>query len=67
MNVSGARDNDDDYWRHNESGVWGDKSRIQHGQSTWYFSFMGRKEDRGKFQKNWKSIVSMKLIVVYIF
>lgn len=55
MNVSGNRDNDADYWSHNQPGVWGDKCRIQHGQSTWYFSFMGRREARDKFQKNWKS------------
>lgn len=55
MNISGARDKDDDYWRHNEPGAWGDKCRIQHGQSTWYFSFMGRREDRDKFQKKWKT------------
>ncbi|GAB7333945.1 hypothetical protein MBLNU13_g06055t1 [Cladosporium sp. NU13] len=55
MNVSGARYNDDDYWRRNEPGVWGDKCRIQHGQSTWYFSFVGRSEDRDKFQKKWKT------------
>lgn len=66
INVSGNRDNDADYWSHNQPGVWGDKYRIQHGQSTWYFSFMGRREDRDKFQKNWKSTQCMNLIVVYM-
>ena len=36
---------DEDYWRHDDLKVWDTDCRISHGQSTWYFSFMGRKAD----------------------
>lgn len=42
-----------DYWVHNEldqhERVFG--CRFNHSQATWYFSFMGRKEERDHFQK----------------
>lgn len=42
-----------DYWRHNSlrefERVIG--CRFTHSQATWYFSFMGRKEDRDHFRK----------------
>lgn len=40
-------DRDDDYWRHNELRNWDSGCRIKHGEPTWYFSFMGRREKRG--------------------
>ncbi|RHZ68423.1 hypothetical protein CDV55_104637 [Aspergillus turcosus] len=42
------RNKDQDYWFHH---LWQEsydrKCRISHGEPTWYFSFMGRKEKRG--------------------
>lgn len=36
---------DRDYWRHADTGVaWDSKCGISHGEPTWYFSFMGRKQ-----------------------
>ncbi|GLA02321.1 hypothetical protein AnigIFM60653_001724 [Aspergillus niger] len=40
-------DRDDDYWMHNELRNWDRGCRIKHGEPTWYFSFMGRREKRG--------------------
>jgi hypothetical protein len=36
-------DLDTDYWEHDRIRDWSRQCRIKHGQSTWYFSFMGRK------------------------
>ncbi|KAF7174156.1 hypothetical protein CNMCM6106_008289 [Aspergillus hiratsukae] len=42
------RNKDQDYWFHH---LWKEsydrKCRLSHGEPTWYFSFMGRKEKRG--------------------
>jgi len=38
-------DVDRDYWTHDFKDEWDVNCRIQHGQSTWYFSFMGRKSE----------------------
>ncbi|KAF7162844.1 hypothetical protein CNMCM5623_007966 [Aspergillus felis] len=39
---------DQDYWFHNEwKESYDRRCRISHGEPTWYFSFMGRKEKRG--------------------
>jgi hypothetical protein len=35
---------DSDYWTHADPRVYDAHCRIKHGQPTWYFSFMGRKE-----------------------
>ncbi|KAI0115833.1 hypothetical protein GGR51DRAFT_502229 [Nemania sp. FL0031] len=35
---------DDDYFRHDEPGKHDQGCRVEHGQPTWYFSYMGRKE-----------------------
>ncbi|GKZ26919.1 hypothetical protein AbraIFM66951_005147 [Aspergillus brasiliensis] len=40
-------DRDDDYWMHNEMLQWDAHCRVEHGEPTWYFSFMGRREKRG--------------------
>ncbi|BCR98421.1 uncharacterized protein AKAW2_40104S [Aspergillus luchuensis] len=40
-------DRDADYWEHNELEMWDTDCRIRHGEPTWYFSFMGRREKRG--------------------
>ncbi|KAL8828413.1 MAG: hypothetical protein Q9170_006612 [Blastenia crenularia] len=42
---------DTDYWRHHtlQPGQWDAGCRVSHGQPSWYFSFMGRKEDRDAF------------------
>lgn len=42
---------DSDYWTHAERREYDDGCRIKHGQPTWYFSFMGRKEKMDIFQK----------------
>lgn len=43
---------DTDYWIHAQLNVlWDEKCRIIHGQPTWYFSFMGRREKMDIFQK----------------
>lgn len=46
-----TKDEDTDYWEHNnfEGGRYDSGCHIDHGQPTWYFSFMGRKEDRDRF------------------
>ncbi|KAH7035909.1 uncharacterized protein B0I36DRAFT_382523 [Microdochium trichocladiopsis] len=44
INVSKLRDNDDDYWHHASMGPWDLECRVDHGEPTWYFSFMGRRE-----------------------
>ncbi|KAF4228820.1 hypothetical protein CNMCM8980_005580 [Aspergillus fumigatiaffinis] len=42
------RSKDQDYWFHNQWEKFYDRDcRISHGEPTWYFSFMGRKEKRG--------------------
>jgi hypothetical protein len=51
MYCSGNRDEDDEYWNHHVDGIWGEKCRIQHGQSSWYFSFLGRKDKMDEYQK----------------
>lgn len=46
---------DTDYWIHAELNVeWDEKCRIIHGQPTWYFSFMGRREKMDLFWKKKK-------------
>ncbi|GLA63777.1 hypothetical protein AtubIFM55763_010093 [Aspergillus tubingensis] len=40
-------DRDEDYWKHNELKKWDTGCRVKHGEPTWYFSFMGRREKRG--------------------
>jgi hypothetical protein len=45
------RDEDEEYWNHHKPGIWKGKCRIEHEQSTWYFSFLGRKEKLDKHQK----------------
>lgn len=56
MNSSKTGDMDRDYWEHNnlrEDEVV-NSCRFQHSQATWYFSFMGRKEERDHFQSQKK-------------
>ena len=59
MNRSKAKlgDVDKDYWQHNNLSekeiIKG--CRFEHKQPTWYFSFMGRKEDRERFDKHKRS------------
>jgi len=39
------RDSDEDYWAHaRPQYAWDSECRVDHGQPTWYFSFMGRRE-----------------------
>jgi len=44
-------DEDDDYWRHNDvpDDQLSRDCRTTHGQPTWYFSYMGRKETIDRF------------------
>lgn len=37
-------DEDTDYWYHNKIRQWDQGCRVTHGEPTWYFSFMGRRE-----------------------
>ena len=56
MDASKAKteDSDTDYWCHNDltedEFVYGCRVK-RHGQPTWYFSFMGRKEEQDRFRK----------------
>ena len=47
-------DEDSDYWQHHElhEGQWDSGCRVSHGQPTWYFSYMGRKEKHDLLLKN---------------
>lgn len=40
-----------DYWLHDRLQVWDKGCRIRHGRSTWYFSFMGRREEMDAHQR----------------
>ena len=46
-------DPDMDYWRHHtlKENEWITGCRFSHKQPSWYFSFMGRKEDRDRFMR----------------
>ena len=47
-------DRHDDYWQHNnfyDENGWFEGCRIKHKQPSWYFSFMGRQEDRDSLQQ----------------
>lgn len=45
------QDEDFDYWHHADRGIYDRACRVKHGQPTWYFSFMGRKEKMDLFHK----------------
>lgn len=46
--MTGLKEYHDDYWRHNEvRDRYDSLCRIRHGEPTWYFSFMGRRERSG--------------------
>ncbi|TVY65512.1 hypothetical protein LSUE1_G009620 [Lachnellula suecica] len=42
---------DEDYWKKDSLQQWDRGCRIKHGESTWNFSFMGRKTDMEQHQK----------------
>ncbi|THV92482.1 hypothetical protein D6D25_09491, partial [Aureobasidium pullulans] len=45
-------DEHEDYWGHLERDMeWDNACRIDHGQATWYYSFMGRADARDKILK----------------
>ncbi|PYH93999.1 hypothetical protein BO71DRAFT_450356 [Aspergillus ellipticus CBS 707.79] len=47
-NLGEGGDQDDDYWHYwKRYSRYDSKCRIMHGQPTWYFSFMGRREKGG--------------------
>ncbi|RAK97295.1 uncharacterized protein BO80DRAFT_364335 [Aspergillus ibericus CBS 121593] len=47
-NLRDGGNKDDDYWHYHEKFKRFDaKCRVDHGQPTWYFSFMGRREKKG--------------------
>jgi len=52
-----TRDSDEDYWKHKDmpEDAWIEGCRFRHRQPTWYFSFMGRKEDRDRFRPRKRS------------
>lgn len=62
LTKSKTGDMNKDYWVHNElqqhERVLG--CRFNHSQATWYFSFMGRKEERDHFQKMKRSQISQR-------
>lgn len=35
----------DAYWNHNTYKTWGKGCRVKHDEPTWYFSFMGRRQN----------------------
>ncbi|KAI1078483.1 hypothetical protein F5B20DRAFT_582399 [Whalleya microplaca] len=43
-------DEDCDYWEHARLRQYDHGCRFKHGQPTWYFSYMGRRETMNKFQ-----------------
>lgn len=49
---------DEDYWDHDKDKAWSRGCSISHDQPTWYFSFMGRKTDMERHQRekqlNWE-------------
>lgn len=53
MNNSKTGDMNIDYWEHSKLREYEfiRGCRFKHAQPTWYFSFMGRKEERDHFQK----------------
>ncbi|KAL9085962.1 MAG: hypothetical protein Q9165_007324 [Trypethelium subeluteriae] len=40
-----------DYWMHNELKGWDKGCRVRHGEPSWYFPFMGRKDEQMKMLK----------------
>lgn len=44
------------YWEHDRMCDWGRECRVQHGQATWYFSFMGRRADIQTHQQKMKRL-----------
>lgn len=50
-------DTDMDYWRHGDLSPdeWSRGCRLSHGEPTWYFSYMGRREDRDRFMRRERS------------
>jgi hypothetical protein len=51
MNPSKIEDEDADYWNRTARSQWDRNCRISHGQLSWYFSLLGRKEKMALFQK----------------
>ena len=55
MNASMAKtgNSDKDYWKHAglKQHEWVEGCRVEHKEPTWYFSFMGRREERDRFRK----------------
>lgn len=54
MTKTKTGDVDRDYWEVDLKKAWSVDCRFNHGQATWYFSFMGRKTDMVKYQKKKK-------------
>lgn len=46
-----AQTHDTGYWLYDDMqwGEWSRHCRSNHGQPTWYFSFLGRREDRDRW------------------
>ena len=49
-----SENSDHDYWLHDTFEEWDKGCRIEHGSSTWWFSFLGRYERREKHLKAMK-------------
>ncbi|TGO30922.1 hypothetical protein BPAE_0002g00120 [Botrytis paeoniae] len=50
----GMSTSDQAYWEHDRKGEWSLNCRIDHGQPTWYFSFMGRPSSMNMHRKKMK-------------
>ncbi|TVY87715.1 hypothetical protein LAWI1_G006799 [Lachnellula willkommii] len=50
INMTKTGDVDNDYWAHDRMQQWDFNCRIDHGQPSWYFSFVGRKTDMKNHQ-----------------
>lgn len=54
MNLTKTGDVNGDYWEHGYCRNYSTGCRIDHGEPTWYFSFMGRRQDMKKHQNELK-------------
>ncbi|KAF2233705.1 hypothetical protein EV356DRAFT_193808 [Viridothelium virens] len=49
-------DRHSDYWMHNRLQSWDKGCRVRHGEPSWYFSFMGRKDDQVKMLREFRRV-----------
>lgn len=51
---------DGDYWTNGSEARYDDGCSIRHGESTWYFSYMGKPADMEKFQAESQSRIQVR-------